>query len=71
MAGLRLIVMPVNENRELCQLIVNRRNPCDEMNTVRKGIDDIHELQDYVDAQVGGPGKGFFQIVRDPFEARR
>jgi len=71
MTGLRLIAMPVNENRELCQLILNRRNPCDEMNTVRKGIDDINQLQDYVDAQAGGPGKGFFQIVRDPFEARK
>jgi hypothetical protein len=71
MAGLRLIAMPINENRELCSLIVNRRNPCDEMNTVRKGLDGIEQLQDYVDAQAGGPGKGFFQIVRDPFEARR
>jgi hypothetical protein len=71
MDGLRLIVMPVNENRELCMLQANRRNPCDEMNTVFKGIDDIEEMQDYVDAQAGGPGKGFFRIVRDPVEARR
>ena len=41
------------------------------MTTVRKGIDDMHALQDYVDAQAGGPGKGFFQIVTDPFSARR
>ena len=31
----------------------------------------MNELQDYVDAQAGGPGKGFFKIVRDPFEARK
>ena len=71
MSGLRMIMMPINENRELCQLVVNRRNPCDEMNTVMKGLDDINELQDYVDAQMGGPGEGFFQIVRNPFQARR
>ena len=71
MAGLRLIVMPVNENRILCELQTNRRNSCDEMTTVRKGLDDMNELQDYVDAQAGGPGKGFFQVVRDPFEARK
>jgi hypothetical protein len=71
MGGLRLIVMPVNENRILCELQTNRRNSCDEMTTVRKGIDDMHALQDYVDAQAGGPGKGFFQIVTDPFSARR
>ena len=70
-AGLRLIVMPVNENRVLCQLMTNRRNPCDEMNTVRAGVADIKQLQNYVDAQAGGPGKGFFQIVRNPFQARR
>ena len=70
MAGLRLAVMPVTENRELCQLIANRRNPCDEASAVRRELDDIHALQDYVDAQAGGPGKGFFQIVRDPFEER-
>ena len=71
MAGERLMVMPVNENRVLCQLQVNRRLPCDEMTSVRRELDHIHELQNYVDAQAGGPGQGFFQIVTDPFQARR
>jgi hypothetical protein len=71
MAGERLMVMPVNENRALCLLQANARNPCDEMATARLELDDIHKLQDYVDAQAGGPGKGFFQIVTDPFQARR
>jgi hypothetical protein len=71
MAGERLIVMPVNENRVLCQLQDNRRTNCDEMATARQEIDDVYKLQDYVDAQAGGPGQGFFQIVTDPFEARR
>ncbi len=70
-SGLRLIVMPVNENRILCQLMTNRRNSCDEMATVRKGIRDIKQMQNYVDAQAGGPGKGWFQIVRNPFQARK
>ncbi|HEY8000631.1 MAG TPA: hypothetical protein VID76_01765, partial [Solirubrobacterales bacterium] len=70
-AGLRLMVMSVNENRELCMLMANRRTNCDEMDTVRQGIADIEQLQDYVDAQAGGPGQGFFQIVRNPFQARR
>ncbi len=30
----------------------------------------IRELEDYIDAQAGGPGKGFFRIVTDPFQAR-
>jgi hypothetical protein len=70
-SGLRLIVMPVNENRVLCQLMTNRRNPCDEMESARKELDDIYALQDYVDAQAGGPGEGFFRIVRNPFQARK
>jgi hypothetical protein len=70
-AGLRMIVMPVNENRILCELIPNRKTDCDEMETVMRGINDIKELQRYVDAQAGGPGKGFFQIVTNPFQARK
>jgi hypothetical protein len=71
LGGLRLMVMSVNENRVLCELMPVRKTNCDEMDTVRRGFKDIHELQNYVDAQAGGPGKGFFQIVTDPFEARR
>lgn len=69
--GERLMVMPVNENRVLCELQPNRTESCDEMTTVRRAVKDIEDLQDYVDAQAGGPGKGFFQVVRDPLEARR
>jgi microsomal dipeptidase-like Zn-dependent dipeptidase len=70
MAGLRLMVMSVNENRVLCSLQPVKKTSCDEMDTVRRGLDDIRRLQDYVDAQAGGPGRGFFQIVTDPYQAR-
>ena len=65
------MVMGINENRVLCELQANRPTNCDEMDTVRRGFKDIRELQDYVDAQAGGPGKGFFQIVTNPYDARR
>jgi microsomal dipeptidase-like Zn-dependent dipeptidase len=71
MGGLRLMVMSPNENRILCLLQPNRNTNCDEMDTVRRSFKAIHELQDYVDAQSGGPGKGFFQIVTNPEDARR
>jgi hypothetical protein len=71
MAGMRLMAMPVNENRVLCELQANKVSNCDEMDTTRREIADAYALQDYVDAQAGGPGKGFFQIVRDPFQARK
>ncbi|MDX6673693.1 MAG: hypothetical protein QOH11_1111, partial [Solirubrobacteraceae bacterium] len=71
LGGLRLMVMSVNENRVLCELEPTHQTNCDEMDTVRRGFQDIRELQRYVDAQAGGPGKGFFQIVTDPYQARR
>jgi hypothetical protein len=70
-AGMRIMVMGVNENRVLCELMTNRTESCNEMDTMRRGFSAIRELEDYVDAQAGGPGKGFFQVVTDPFEARR
>src|SRR4051812_20740576 len=71
MGGLRLMVMGINENRILCELQENRETNCNEMDTVRRGLKDIRDLQHYVDAQAGGPGKGFFQIVTNPYDARR
>src|SRR3954452_8284202 len=71
LGGLRLMVMGINESRILCELQANRETNCNEMDTVRRGLKDIHDLQDYVDAQAGGPGKGFFQIVTNPYDARR
>ncbi len=32
---------------------------------------DLYALQNYIDAQSGGPGKGWFRIVTDPFQARK
>src|SRR3712207_8302101 len=42
-----------------------------EMHNVRLQRQRIDELIEYIDAQSGGPGKGWMRIVRDPFEARR
>ncbi|HYH59650.1 MAG TPA: hypothetical protein VD790_10590 [Thermoleophilaceae bacterium] len=71
MGGLRLYANLFVENGVLCELYPVKRNSCDEMDSVRLQIRDIYELQDYIDAQSGGPGKGFFRIVTNPFEARR
>jgi microsomal dipeptidase-like Zn-dependent dipeptidase len=69
--GLRLYVNLLVDNGKLCDVYPLKRNPCDEMNTVRLEAADTYKLQDYIDAQYGGPGKGWFRIVRDPFEARK
>src|SRR5262249_34591996 len=41
-----------------------------DMDSLRLQARRLNELQDYIDAQFKGPGKGFFRIVRSPAEAR-
>lgn len=69
--GQRLFVNLLVENNKLCQLYPLKRNSCDDMDSIRLQAADMYEFQDYVDAQFGGPGKGFYRIVRTPFQARQ
>ena len=71
MGGLRVMVNLFVENRQLCELYPLKGNDCDEMNSVRLQNRDIDALEDYIDAQNGGPGRGWFRIVTNPFQARR
>jgi hypothetical protein len=71
MGGLRVFVNLFVENRALCELYPLKQNNCDEMASVRLQNRDLDALQDYIDAQNGGPGRGWFRIVSDPFQARR
>jgi hypothetical protein len=71
MGGLRLFVNLFVENRALCELYPLKQNDCDEMASVRLQNRDIEALEDYIDAQNGGPGRGWFRIVTNPFQARR
>jgi hypothetical protein len=41
------------------------------MDSVRLQAEDMYVMQDYIDAQFGGPGRGFYRIVKSPWEARR
>jgi hypothetical protein len=69
--GLRLYTNLFVDNRVLCEIFPYRRNPCDEMANVKLQAADLREFERYIDAQFGGPGKGFLRIVTDPFEARK
>jgi hypothetical protein len=76
--GLRLFVNLLVENNQLCQLYPYgedgtplSKNSCDDMDSVRLQAKRMYQLQDYVDAQWGGPGKGWYRIVRNPWQARR
>ncbi len=68
--GLRLYTNLLVENGALCDLYPIKRNSCDEMESVRLQLQDMLDMRDYIDAQSGGPGEGWFQIVTDPFQAR-
>ena len=71
LGGLRVFVNLLVDNAVLCEVYPLKRNSCNEMDGVRLQAKRLHELQDYIDAQHGGPGQGWFRIVKDPFEARR
>lgn len=68
--GLRIMVTDLVENRALCEIYFLKKNSCLDMDSLRLQARRLNELQDYIDAQFKGPGKGFFRIVRSPAEAR-
>jgi hypothetical protein len=69
--GQRIFVNLLVENNQLCRLYPIKRNSCDDMDSIRLQAHDMYRLQDYIDAQYGGPGKGFYRIVTNPFQARK
>lgn len=71
MGGLRLLVTHALGNETICRLTVVQGTQCDEMDGVEAQIRRMQAQQDYIDAQAGGPGKGFFRIVDTPAEARQ
>jgi hypothetical protein len=69
-SGLRIMVNDLVENRALCEIYPLKKNNCNEMVSAYQQAEDMHALVGYIDAQFGGPGKGFLRIVDDPAEAR-
>jgi hypothetical protein len=71
LGGLRLTTNLLVDNEALCKLYPVKRNSCNEMDGVRLQAQRLFELQDYVDAQYGGPGEGWLRIVTNPAQARQ
>lgn len=71
MGGLRFMMNHLVANEVICQIWPLREHDCDEMESIALQRELVLDLQDYIDAQEGGPGRGFFRIVYDPKEARR
>jgi hypothetical protein len=68
--GLRLYTNLLVDNTALCQVFPAKKNSCNEMDGVRLQAQRVFELQDYIDAQNGGPGEGWLRVVTDPAQAR-
>ena len=68
--GLRLVVAQTVEDAPLCKVEPVRKYSCDETRAIRGQIARLRQLSDYVDAQYGGPGKGWFRIIESPRQAR-
>ncbi|MCK5873639.1 MAG: membrane dipeptidase [Alcanivoracaceae bacterium] len=78
LSGMRMNVTLLVENQVLCiaQSTINPagwlpKNSCNTMDSIRLQAKRIYEMQDYIDAQAGGPGKGFFRVVTSPAQARQ
>ena len=69
--GQRILVNLLVENNQLCQLYPLKKNSCNDMDSVRLQAKNMRQLERYVDAQSGGPGKGWYRIVTNPDQARR
>lgn len=72
--GLRVIVNDLVDNQTLCEIERNVTNDpsydCDPMNNAGRQAGTMYQMENYIDAQYGGPGKGFFQLVHSADEAR-
>ncbi|SFL98558.1 membrane dipeptidase [Marinobacter zhejiangensis] len=70
LAGMKVLVNHLVHNEILCQLNPQKQNDCDTMPALELQAQRMHEMQDYIDAQNGGPGKGWFRLVTSPAQAR-
>jgi hypothetical protein len=72
--GLRVVVNDLVDNETLCELQRNvsgdLTRDCNSMNNAGRQVGTMYAMENYIDAQYGGPGKGFFQIVHNSNDAR-
>lgn len=68
--GLRVMNTLLVGNRVICELYPSRDHPCDEMGEVLLQAQYLSAMEDYIDAQNGGPGLGWFRIAETPEQVR-
>jgi len=75
LSGLRLLVQHATTSEVQCELVTGigsqpQRLDCNDMVAVDRIIEETYAMERYIDAQSGGPGRGWFRIVFDPQQAR-
>lgn len=75
LGGLRLLIQHSTSNQVMCELTSGAgsqvpRFSCNEMEAAELIFAATRALERYIDAQHGGPGKGWFRVVETPAEAR-
>lgn len=72
--GQRIMVNDLVSNPGLCPILGVLAGPnkysCDDMDTVRRQIKATYDLEAFIDRQYGGPGRGWYRVVRTPEAAR-
>ncbi len=76
LSGMRIMVNHVTGNPSFCQLLSAMHwgmleGDCKSDADVLMQVRYIYDMQDYIDAQEGGPGKGWFRVVTSPQQARQ
>jgi hypothetical protein len=71
-AGMRMMVAQTADDGPMCRIEPRRSTKtCSETRSIEAQIRTLKGLQSYVDAQNGGPGRGWFRLVYSPAQARR
>ncbi|MET0297195.1 MAG: hypothetical protein ABW024_07320 [Microbacterium sp.] len=70
-SGERVLNALLVANRVICEVYPDKATSCDEMEQIRLQAEYLVDMQDYIDAQSGGPGKGWFRIAKTPDEVRQ
>ncbi|GIJ71768.1 hypothetical protein [Virgisporangium ochraceum] len=69
-SGQRVMNALLVANRVICELFPYRDSSCDEMEQIRAQSRYLISMRDYIDAQSGGAGKGWFRIATTPAQVR-
>ncbi|WP_050760895.1 hypothetical protein [Aeromicrobium marinum] len=68
--GQRLWVNLLVENSTLCAAYPGPNKTCTDLDSIRTQAQQTRDFANYVDAQSGGPGLGWYRVVTTPAEAR-